>query len=127
MVDQIASALASVGIKKGVNVGLFAKNRPEWFQCMIANSCVGARTVALYDTLGDVKHFVKTVVVFDHQEMYGNAHEAVDEKEQGAWGDDNEVKLVGMSAFLKNGEGKKVEDVRAKIEEGDICNIMYTS
>jgi len=157
-VDQIACALSKSNIKKGDNVGLFAKNRPEWFQCMVANSCVGARSVALYDTLGqealehilkqaqisvlftekhklntlkkilsEIDHFVKEVVVFDHQEIYGNAFEALEE-EQKEWGTEElKVTLTGMSEFLKKGEGVKVEDIRAEIGKDDLCNIMYTS
>jgi len=160
IVDQIACALSKIDVVKDTNVGLFAKNRPEWFQCMVANSCLGARTVALYDTLGEealehilkqaeiqvlftekhklptlkkilssVKHFVKTVVVFDHQEIYGNAKESVGDEEQKEWGttDDFPTVLVGMSAFLKKGDGVDVASIRAKLEEDDLCNIMYTS
>jgi len=160
IVDSIACALSKSDVKKDVNVGLFSKNRPEWFQCMVANSCLGSRTVALYDTLGEealehilkqaeitvlftekhklptlkkilssVKHFVKTVVVFDHQEMYGNAHESVGDDEQKEWGTTDEFPcvLIGMSEFLKKGDGVKVEDIRCEIGPEDLCNIMYTS
>jgi long-subunit acyl-CoA synthetase (AMP-forming) len=33
-------------------LGIQAKNRKEWNLLHVANMCVGATTVALYDTLG---------------------------------------------------------------------------
>lgn len=160
MVDQIACALSKAGVEKNTNVGIFAKNRPEWFQAMVANSCIGARTVALYDTLGEealehilkqaeisvlftekhklktlkkilgsINHFVKVVVVFDHQEIYGNKFEEVGDDEQKEWGTNDEfnVELTGLSEFLKKGDGVEIKDIRAEIGADDLCNIMYTS
>jgi len=160
MVDDIACALSGAGVKEQDNIGIFSKNRPEWFQVMVANSCVGSRTVALYDTLGEealehilkqaeisvlftekhklktlksilssIKHFVKTVVVFDSQEQYGNKFEALGEEEQKEWGQNDEfpVELIGLSEFIKKGADVKVEEIRSKCGGEDICNIMYTS
>jgi len=60
-VDMIISGLASLGVKSCTNVGIFSRNRPEWTKVMIGTQGLAARTVALYDTLGDeaLEHILK--------------------------------------------------------------------
>jgi len=60
-VGMLISGLASVGVKDHSNVGIFSKNRPEWTEVVLGIQGLAARTVALYDTLGDeaLEHILK--------------------------------------------------------------------
>eukprot|EP01084_Bolivina_argentea_P320245 555622_1 len=44
--------LRSLGIKDHSNIGIFSKNRPEWFIAHMGNVSQAYRSTALYDTLG---------------------------------------------------------------------------
>ena len=53
--QEVGSALLKVlGLKPGneTNVGIYAKNCPEWFIACLANVRYSMVTVPLYDTLG---------------------------------------------------------------------------
>jgi len=51
--ELIASGLTQIGAKQYDTIGLYSKNRAEWFQVHLANTRQGFQTTALYDTLGD--------------------------------------------------------------------------
>lgn len=53
--------LRALGIADKSNIGLFAINRPEWYQAHLGNLSQSYRTTALYDTLGPdaVSYIVK--------------------------------------------------------------------
>jgi len=156
-VGMIISGLEAVGVKERSNVGIFSRNRPEWTEVLLGIQGLAARTVALYDTLGDeaLEHILKQaeiealfteksklpkllkllentsgsivsdIIVFDHQEKYGNKEDIVTDEIVQAYRAIN-VEVRGYTAFLTCGKKKPSECiVQAKGE--DLCNIMYTS
>lgn len=51
-VENIASGLCQLGARHQDAIGIYSKNRPEWFQIYLTNARQGFKTTALYDTLG---------------------------------------------------------------------------
>lgn len=156
-VEHISSGLYQLGARRYDTIGLYSKNRAEWFQVHLANTRQGYQTTALYDTLGDeavayilmhaevkiafcepsafknmiasldndqYKTQVETIVVFDHQEVYGNDCEALTEemKEQGK---NANVRVIGMSELIQMGSTQTVEV--EEVDCRDVCFLMYTS
>lgn len=46
-VDNLAAALLSIGISKGDNVGIWARNVPDWLTFMFATAKIGAILVTV--------------------------------------------------------------------------------
>jgi len=49
---QFGCGLRALGVADQSNIGLFAVNRPEWYQAHLGNLSQSYRSTALYDTLG---------------------------------------------------------------------------
>jgi len=156
-VNKIISALAASGVVKGTNVGIFSKNRPEWTTTMIAIQGLAARTVALYDTLGDeaLQHILQQaeieVLCTEKRHLSklkdilkGMRHHCVSEvivfDYQDKYGNKNDVvteEVVNDFKFIRVDvmgftdymkSGKQEVDSCVKEVTGDdLCNIMYTS
>jgi len=155
--EHVASGLYQLGARRYDTIGLYAKNRAEWFQVHLANTRQGYQTTALYDTLGDeavayilmhaevkiafcepsafknmiasldndqYKTQVETIVVFDHQEVYGNDAEVLTEemKEEGK---NANVRILGFSELIKMGSSEPIEV--EEVDKRDVCFLMYTS
>lgn len=58
---QFGCGLRTLEIADNSNIGLFAVNRPEWYQAHLGNLSQSYRSTALYDTLGPdaVSYIVK--------------------------------------------------------------------
>lgn len=64
-VDNVASTLVSLGVKKGDAVGLTGKNSPEWAVCYFAIMSVGAVVAPIDYTLSDeeIEHLMDFVSI----------------------------------------------------------------
>lgn len=67
---------------------------------------------------------LKTVVIFNDQDVYGNLHECL-EDEQRAAASEAGLELLGITDLLQRGAENPVEP--AKVGPDDICFLMYTS
>merc|ERR1719193_2787638 len=156
-VGQIVSGLAFLGVKSCTNVGIFSKNRPEWTKVMIGIQGLAARTVALYDTLGDeaLEHILKQAeieILFTETGKLGKLlnllKSASDSKVtniivfdyQDKYGNKEDVlteeEMKDFSAINVNVQGftlflksgsQKANDCVIQAKGVDLCNIMYTS
>jgi len=154
---KIVSGLSALGVKKSVNVGIFSKNRPEWTQTMIGIQGLAARTVALYDTLGDeaLEHILKQAqieVLFTETSKLQKLLKLLQTTKgccvseiivfdfQEKYGNKNEViseELIGgfreidmeIKGFSTFLESGKKNGIDCVIraDGADLCNIMYTS
>merc|ERR1719229_2184255 len=67
--------LRALDVPDHSNIGLFALNRPEWYQAHLGNLSQSYRTTALYDTLGPdavsyiVKHAGVPVIVTEKSKL----------------------------------------------------------
>eukprot|EP00495_Collosphaeridae_sp_1-RS-2012_P004826 TRINITY_DN412_c0_g2_i7.p1 TRINITY_DN412_c0_g2~~TRINITY_DN412_c0_g2_i7.p1 ORF type:complete len:455 (+),score=92.23 TRINITY_DN412_c0_g2_i7:121-1365(+) len=156
-VGQIVSGLAFLGVKSCTNVGIFSKNRPEWTKVMIGIQGLAARTVALYDTLGDeaLEHILKQAeieILFTEKGKLANLSKllktASDNRVrniivfdyQDKYGNKEDVLTeadiqgfkdmsVEVQGFTSfiKSSGKNPKDCIIQAKGEDICNIMYTS
>jgi len=67
---------------------------------------------------------VHTVVVFDHQEVFGNECEALTE-DQRSMGEEAGVRIMGLSELIAMGSEQTVE--KEEVDCRDVCFLMYTS
>jgi len=156
-VGMIVSGLASLGVKGCTNVGIFSKNRPEWTKAMIGIQGLAARTVALYDTLGDeaLEHILKQAeieVLFTEkgklrkllQLLKSTTGSRVSDiivfDYQDKYGNKEDVlteeDIKDFSAINVQLQGftsflksgkKDLSECIIPAKAGDLCNIMYTS
>jgi len=147
---QTAAGLAAMGLTKGDNVGILSINRAEWAEFALALYGSGMKCVPLYATLGDnavefiINHAdigviltnleeykklskslekcpgLKTIIIMDYNEKWGNVHEKIDEKMEAPGG----RKIVALSKLRAMGD--KDFKLTPPTDE-DPCYIMYTS
>eukprot|EP01006_Ploeotia_vitrea_P032580 TRINITY_DN64771_c0_g1_i1.p2 TRINITY_DN64771_c0_g1~~TRINITY_DN64771_c0_g1_i1.p2 ORF type:complete len:715 (-),score=457.20 TRINITY_DN64771_c0_g1_i1:79-2223(-) len=150
----IASALQEMGLKKGDTIGVCSANRAEWSIVAMAAYSTGIVLVALYDTLGadaveyilnhsEVKmafvskqksgivldvlgkcKTVKTIVQFDHQQLYNNVDDKISEDQVKAAAE-HDAQFVGFSTLLQ--KGREAQHPVGKVQPDDLAFIMYTS
>jgi len=156
-VDQIVSGLASLGVKSRTNVGIFSKNRPEWTKVMIGIQGLAARTVALYDTLGDeaLEHILKQAeieILFTEKGKLGKLLKLLksasdsqvtniivfdyqdkygNKEDVVTGGDVQEFNAINVKlkgfASFLKSGVQKASDCVIQAKGEDLCNIMYTS
>jgi len=156
-VGMVVVGLTSLGVKQYSNVGIFSKNRPEWTEVLLGIQGLAARTVALYDTLGDeaLEHILKQAEIetlFTEKskltkllKLLENAGSNIvsdiivfDYQEK--YGNKNDtVSEEVVQAFcainvelrgytaLLKCGNKKFSDCIIRAKGEDLCNIMYTS
>jgi len=156
-VAMIVIGLESLAVQNGSNVGIFSRNRPEWTKVMIGTQGLAARTVALYDTLGDeaLEHILwqaEIKVLFTEKNKLGNLLELLKSTEgnlvsdiivfdyQEKYGNRDDALTEGLvqeySSIDVKLKGftdflktgkKKLSECIIKAKKEDLCNIMYTS
>jgi len=156
-VGMIVSGLESLGVKKCTNVGIFSRNRPEWTKVMLGTQGLAARTVALYDTLGDeaLEHILKQAeieVLFTEKNKLGKLLQLLKNSKgnrvrdiivfdyQEKYGNRDDVLTEGFVhefgdinvqllgfTAFLKKGTKKLSECIIKADKEDLCNIMYTS
>lgn len=156
IVDGLVCGLEALGVKPGSNVGVFSRNRAEWIQAMLSCQGRSARTVALYDTLGDeaLEHILNQAeieVLFTEknklgklQKLFGTSdhkvHHVIVFDFQEKYGNTNDklsedelkafnefkVEIVAFSQLASKAT-KKIDEAVILPKGKDLANIMYTS
>jgi len=144
-VENVASALAHVGLVAQGRVGVYGPNAPEWMIAMQACNRMSLYCVPLYDSLGEnaveyiVTHSESTVVFASAAKVptLVKSLDAIKDKVTTIviWGDvdgkavqavtDKGVTSYSFEAFQELGAANPSPAVPPKAE--DICTIMYTS
>ena len=145
--ENFAFGLSVLGVKPGDKIAIISENRPEWVYSDLAVLTLGAVDVPLYPSLiAEFVEFVlnnsesKGIIVSNKFQLnkvikvknkcrYLKFIIVLNEKDSPGDGQTiysfNEVKEMGI--LLKSGRPHFLRECTSKINENDLCTIIYTS
>jgi len=146
MVTNCCTGFASIGIKRGDNIGLISENRPEWIVADLATVSLGAVTVPLYTTLApkQIEYIFDNAgvrfAIVSNQFQLNKVLKIIDNVKtlekvilfSDRNGDDNN-RVLRFTDILKRGEdfGRThptfYTDSIQKVKPDDLLTIIYTS
>ncbi|MEA3505158.1 MAG: long-chain fatty acid--CoA ligase [Bacteroidota bacterium] len=136
-VNQVSTALLSLGIKKDDKIATVISNSPEWNFIDMGLQQVGAVHVPIYPTISieNFKHIFADADVkalfFSDSVFYDFIKPAINEKiEYVVCVDDKIDGVDSWSEFLDKGKNiasQKIEQIKATIVAQDVMSIIYTS
>lgn len=140
-VNYVSYGLMELGIKKGDKIASVSNNRPEWNFIDMGMSQIGAVHVPVYPNLSEHSF----IHVFSHSEsrlLFIGTDEFYDKIAPIAQKVENLEKIyafdkidgaplfdeiVELGKKNKNKHAAKLEEVKALVNENDLCSIIYTS
>jgi len=114
--------LRALEIPDQSNIGLFAMNRPEWYQAHLGNLSQSYRTTALYDTLGPdavsyiVKHAEVPVIVTEKNKLKTLFKALSDVK---AKCDEEKEAEFSVKYIVQMDYDERYRNTHEKVDEGD--------
>lgn len=137
-VKTLASALLSMGLKKGERVLLVGSTRAEWTVADCAVLAIGAVTVPVYPTMTADR---VASIIRDSEPRFaiverGKDREVILEAER-ILGLERSIQLISFdpaegiedigSLVAKGGAGEEIEGIAGKIQSDDLATIVFTS
>jgi long-chain acyl-CoA synthetase len=141
----IASAMQSMGVKKGDHIAILSENRPEWFFTDLASLCLGAALVPLYATLKtDQIHYIidqseSRILFLENREQLSKIRHHIGKLSHiekvvvfDPVGIDLDEKIISFQEVLNLGKQvfKNDDDILRiihSIQPDDLASIVYTS
>jgi long-chain acyl-CoA synthetase len=143
-VRDVAHGLLSHGVKKGDRVAIWSKNCPQWGEVDFANQTAGFVTVPVYDTLTGEKGayilndsdakvvFVQDATLLERVLSVRSSLKTVKaivliQGRTTAHGVTSYADFVAQGRAFGAESPKKLDQMAAKVEPGDIASLVYTS
>ncbi|MEA3136017.1 MAG: long-chain acyl-CoA synthetase [Thermoplasmata archaeon] len=143
-VRDVAHGMLAFGVKKGDRVAIWSKNCPQWAEVDFANQTAGFVTVPVYDTLTGEKGayilndsdtkivFVQDATLLERVLSVRSSLKAVKAIVL-IQGRTTAEGVLSYGDFVAKGRAwgeenpKKLDQMAAKVEPGDIASLVYTS